>query len=60
VSATSDRYLAWDSATLDRAAEHGCLDENIETGDPTVCAGCVTSPDVIRAALENCVKEDDK
>lgn len=40
----SGRYLAWDSITLNRAAEHGCLDENVETGDPTACASCVAYP----------------
>ena len=35
-----ERFLAWDAPTLERAAEHGCLDENVETGDPVVCGAC--------------------
>ena len=35
------RYPAWDTPTLDRAAEHGCLDEDVATGDPTVCLTCM-------------------
>ena len=31
---------AWDADTLARADEHGCLDEDVVTGDPVVCAGC--------------------
>jgi len=37
----NERFLAWDPPTLDLAAEHGCLDESIETGDPLVCARCL-------------------
>ena len=35
-----DRYLAWEPTILNRAAEHGCLGEDVETGDPVVCGAC--------------------
>lgn len=33
-------FYAWLPHILDRAAEHGCLDEDVETGDPIVCEDC--------------------
>ena len=33
-------FYAYDESTLDRAEAHGCLDEDVETGDPIVCALC--------------------
>jgi hypothetical protein len=35
-------FYAWHPPILERAAEHGCLDEDVETGDPIVCAECAT------------------
>lgn len=36
-------YTVWDEPTLALAAEHGCLDEDVHTGDPVVCADCADS-----------------
>jgi hypothetical protein len=37
-------YYAYDQPTLDRAALHGCLDEDVNTGDPLVCRECRFPP----------------
>jgi hypothetical protein len=37
-------YYAHDQPTLDRAALHGCLDEDTNTGDPLVCRECAFPP----------------
>lgn len=37
-------YYAYDEPTLARAALHGCLDEDVNTGDPLVCRGCAYPP----------------
>jgi hypothetical protein len=37
-------YYAYDEPTLGRAAEHGCLDEDVNTGDPLVCRECAFPP----------------
>lgn len=37
-------FYTYDRPTLDRADQHGCLDEDVETGDPIVCAECVNPP----------------
>lgn len=34
-------FYAYDAQTLDRAEEHGCLDEDVNTGDWTVCSQCI-------------------
>lgn len=33
-------YFAWHAPILDRAAFHGCLTEDVETGDPLACGEC--------------------
>lgn len=43
-------YYAYDQPTLDRADLHGCLDEDVNTGDPLVCRECAF-PTVILPAL---------
>lgn len=37
-------FYAYDHPTIERADLHGCLDEDVETGAPIVCAACSTSP----------------
>lgn len=37
-------FYVYDDATITRAAAHGCLDEDVETGDPIACAACVIPP----------------
>ena len=37
-------YYAFDQPTLERAAEHGCLDEDVNTGNPLVCRACAFPP----------------
>lgn len=37
-------FYVYDTPTIERAMEHGCLDEDVETGDPIACATCVFSP----------------
>lgn len=38
-------YYAYDQPTLDRAELHGCLDEDVNTGDPLVCRECAFPPE---------------
>ena len=38
------RLYAWLPPILNRAAQHGCLDEDVETGDPVVCEDCYVTP----------------
>jgi len=38
------RFYAWHPPILERAAEHGCLDEDVNTGDPVVCSECSDIP----------------
>lgn len=40
-------YYAYDGPTLDRADAHGCLDEDVNTGDPLVCRECAYPARVI-------------
>ena len=40
-------YYAYDELTLTRADLHGCLDEDVNTGDPLVCRACAFPPTVI-------------
>lgn len=37
-------YYAYDEPTLTRADLHGCLDEDVNTGDPLVCRECAFPP----------------
>lgn len=39
-------YYAYDLPTLERAADHNCLDEDVNTGDPLVCRECAFPPEV--------------
>jgi hypothetical protein len=34
------KFYATDPKTLDLADEHGCLDEDVDTGESIVCATC--------------------
>lgn len=43
-------FYAWHPPALDLAAEHGCLDEDIETGDSLACGACITAACVIPPA----------
>lgn len=33
-------FYAYDAPTLERADAHGCLGEDVATGDPIVCGEC--------------------
>jgi hypothetical protein len=39
-------YYAYDETTLARAEVHGCLDEDVSTGDPVVCRECAYPDEV--------------